>query len=183
MRNNISSIGGVIKQLSLMLLLILLFSCVDEPNATIEQQKLANYYKQYDKEYHEAKKTNNDFKIKEVNNKMRNILQSYNNKNVHKWFGKVNHVKSSEAFGSWVNVCYENIDFNLFTDMFATKGDTLNEKLIYCFSNLQEGDWILFDGELDIVRAYGGLYGGNLNDYIKKQTISVQAKNVEILRK
>jgi thymidylate kinase len=166
-----------------MLLLVVFFSCKEEKNAPIEQQKLANYYKQYEIEYLEIKKTNNDLKVIDVNNKMRNILQSYNNRNIKKWIGQVNHVKSSEAFGSWVNVSYKNIDFNLVTDLLATKGDTLNEKLIDSFSNLKEGDWILFDGKLDIVRAYGGLYSGNLKDYIEQQTIYVQAINVEIIKK
>jgi len=166
----------------ILLLLILLIACKEEKKASAEQKQFANHFVQYKKNYLEAKETNNDFKIKEVNSEMRGFLLSYQGRSVKKWIGKVNFIKSSDSFGSWVNVSYENIDFDLFTDMLAAKTDTLNNKLIDCFSKLKEDDWVIFNGKLEIMKASGGIYSGDLKDFVKKQTINVEASNVEILK-
>jgi hypothetical protein len=178
----ITCINGPFMPILLLILLVSLVACKRDKKATVEQKKFANYFIQYEKNYLEAKQTSNDFKIIEVNNKMKEFLQSYEGRNVQKWIGKVNFVKTSNAFGSWVNVSYENIDFDLFTDMFATKNDTLNNKLKDCFSKLKEDDWVLFNGKLEIIKTSGGLYSGSLKEFVKKQTINVKATNVELLK-
>jgi hypothetical protein len=66
--------------------------------------------------------------------------------------------------------------------MFATKNDTLNNKLKDCFSKLKEDDWVLFNGKLEIIKTSGGLYSGSLKEFVKKQTINVKATNVELLK-
>ena len=122
----------------------------NERKAPKDQQHFFNQLELFDKEINDVVKSRNTIQMNKVYNDQLKRLKAYNNKIIHKWIGCVDRVKYTKAFGGMLYVNFDKYQISLSTDMLASKNDISNNELIKCFAKLKQGDWVMFDGKIDI---------------------------------
>lgn len=112
------------------------------PDVPYNQQLFAQQLREYQKQFREVQRLNNDLRLKEVTEAAKGFIDDP--KDISGWVGKAKGVNSG-VFGSlWVDADCDGIQYSLY----PRTGDSADTSVLDALKQISKGNWIEFSGRM-----------------------------------
>lgn len=112
------------------------------PDIPYNQQVFAQQLREYQKQFREVQRLNNDLRLKEVAEAAKGFIEE--SRDITGWIGKARGVNSGVLGSLWIDADCDGIQYSLY----PRTGDNADASVLNAFKQINKGNWIEFSGRM-----------------------------------